>query len=161
MHCRLLTPPLFVEMEKCRAVQPEVATVSSTARLQLLSRYLRHSKWPFLAARCIQFRPCKEPVVNADLQLRTSSILASLLAMDRSESDNRHRFSQAISPTLHASSASFIAMTREKGGVAPELIWRLRGCIRVRRRVAESLNMHIEHTCEVYAGTLLSVNGWR
>lgn len=63
MHCRLFTPPLFVEMEKCRAVQPEEGTASSTVMLKLLSRYIRQSKWLFLAARCKQFSPCKRKIV--------------------------------------------------------------------------------------------------
>lgn len=53
--------------------------------------------------------------------------------VNRSQSDDRHRFSQAISPTLHASSASFVAMIDDwpvkKGGVALALTWHLRGCI--------------------------------
>lgn len=120
MHCRLLTP-FFVDMEKCRAVWPEEGTASSTLMLQLLRRCLRHSKWPFLAARCKEFSPCVRTIgctallgclpLLINLQRFTSLFLEAA----GSASVDRHRFSQAISPTVQASRMLSMAAVRGRG----------------------------------------------
>ena len=129
MHCRLLCMcwPLLEEIERWRAVEPEDTAVSSTPMLQLLRRCFRHSRLPFLAARCKQFSPCTTDN-NITFVGRISegklTTVTSLLVVDGLELDNRHRFNHAMSPTLHASSAS--SMENAEGGVAGGMTERLR-----------------------------------